>query len=95
MKGNTNFVTLNCLHSINISKILSNWETTIYSKNCFWVVLVFQQTSSKHKMVHLPVKSFAIVKNLLLQADYTGDSNGIQTYNHLVHKKHLTVWLNG
>ena len=42
--------------------------------------------SSKHKMVHLPVNSFAVVKNLLLQADYTGESNGIQTYNHLVYK---------
>ena len=26
-------------------------------------------------MVHLPVNSFAVVKNLLLQADYTGESN--------------------
>ena len=77
------------MHSINISKILTNWETTIYSNNCFWVVLVNKfyrmhpcdstNVSSKHKMVHLPVKLFDVAKNLLLQTDYTGDSHGIQT----------------
>ena len=46
-------------------------------------------------MVHLPLKSFAVVKNLLLEADYTGDSKGIQSYNHLVRKWTLFIWLNG
>ena len=45
-------------------------------------------------MVHLPVKLFTVVKNLLLQADYTGDSNGIQTYKYLVHNTNrLAKWL--
>ena len=39
-------------------------------------------------MVHLSMKSFALVKNLLLHADYTGDSNGIKSYNHLVQNEH-------
>ena len=89
------------MHSIDISKILTNWKTTVYGNNCFWVVLVNKfyrmhpcvstNISSKHKMVHLPMKSFAVVKNLLLQADYTGDANGILTYNHLAHKWTLVV----